>query len=338
MTTSVTPDEIMKLGMGFWGSKALLSAVELGLFTELAKAPAGLETLSRRIGLHPRSARDFLDALVALRMLDRDDDGIYRNTPATDLYLDRTKPSYIGGLMEMASTRLYGHWGSLTEALKTGAPQNEVKDGGDDLFEALYADPQRLKGFLKAMSGGSAGPAQAIADKFPWARYKSFVDVGCAQGMLPVTVARAHPHLTGCGFDLPQVGPIFSEFVAENRLSDRISFRAGNFFEEPLPKADVVIMGRILHDWDLEQKRKLIARAYEALPKGGAFIVYESLIDDGRRENAFGLLMSLNMLIETPGGFDFTGADCQDWLRAAGFVETYVEPLAGPTSMVVGKK
>ena len=337
MSTSPTPEDILRLGMGFWASKTLLSAVELGVFSELAKAPTDLETLSRRLGLHPRSARDFLDALVALRMLERTD-GTYRNTPATELYLDVGKPSYVGGLLEMANARLYGFWGSLTQALKTGVPQNEAKDGGNGLFEALYADPERLKGFLRAMSGVSAGPAQALAAKFPWADYKTFVDVGCAQGMVPVTLARAHPHLTGYGFDLPPVRPIFEEFVGENGLSDRVSFRAGSFFEEPLPKADVVIMGHILHDWDLAQKRALLARAYEALPKGGAVIAYDAIIDDERRDNAHGLLMSLNMLIETPGGFDYTGADCQDWMRAAGFTQTRVEPLAGPTSMVVGKK
>jgi SAM-dependent methyltransferase len=244
----------------------------------------------------------------------------------------------VGGVLEMANARLYGFWGSLTEALKTGAPQNESKGGGIDLFEALYTDPERLKGFLRAMSGISAGPAQAIAAHVLWNGYRSFVDVGCAQGMVPVTLARTHPHLTGYGFDLPEVQPIFEEFVAKNGLSDRLSFRAGSFFEDPLPQADVVIMGHILHDWDLEQKRALIASAYEALPKGGAFIVYDAIIDDERRENAHGLLMSLNMLIETAGGFDYTGADCQAWMRAAGFSETHQQPLAGPTSMVIGKK
>jgi hypothetical protein len=337
VTPTVTPNDILQLGMGFWGSKTLLSAVELGVFGELAKAPANVETLSRSLGLHPRSARDFLDTLVALRMLERTD-GIYRNTPATDLYLDPAKPSYVGGLLEMANARLYGFWGSLTEALRTGAPQNESKDGGPDLFAALYSEPERLKGFLRAMSGISAGPAQALAAVDIWRGYKSFMDVGCAQGMVPVTLARTHPHLTGYGFDLPAVKPIFEEFVAKNRLSDRVSFRAGSFFEDRLPGADVIIMGHILHDWDLAQKRALIASAYEALPQGGSFIVYDAMIDDERRENAYGLLMSLNMLIETAGGFDYTGADCQAWMRDAGFSETRQRPLVEPTSMVIGTK
>jgi O-methyltransferase domain len=291
---------------------------------------------NRRLGLHDRSARDFLDALVALKLLDRQE-GRYSNTPETDLFLDREKASYVGGLLEMANSRLYPNWGLLTEALRTGRNQNESKESGD-VFGALYADPQRLRGFLADMSVGSLAPAQAIAAKFPWQNYKTFVDIGTAQGIGPVTIARAHPHLSGAGFDLPEVKPIFEEFIAQHGLSDRVKFLAGNFFTDPLPSADVLIMGRILHDWNLAQKRMLIEKAHAVLPKGGALIVYESIIDDERRENAMGLLMSLNMLIETPGGFDFTGADCQAWMREAGFSQTRVEPLVGPQFMVVAIK
>ncbi|OAI30184.1 methyltransferase [Methylosinus sp. R-45379] len=334
--SQLSPEKILGLGFAFWNSKVLLSAVELGLFTVLAEGPADAETLRARLGLHQRSARDFFDALVALGMLEREN-GLYRNTAETDLFLDRAKPSYVGQILEMSNLRLFSSWNRLTDALRTGAAQSENAAEGD-FFGALYADPQKLRGFLTAMSGISAGPAQAIAAKFPWKDYASFVDVGCAQGMVPVTVARAHPHLTGGGFDLPQVQPVFDDFVAQNGLSDRLRFYPGDFFKDELPKVDVIVMGHILHDWNLEEKRLLLAKAYEALPKGGALIVYEALIDDERKTNAFGLLMSLNMLIETPGGFDYTGADCQGWMREAGFFETRVEHLLGPDSMVVGVK
>jgi hypothetical protein len=336
MTAPVTPDSIMQLGLGFWGSRTLLSAVELGLFTELAGGPLDCEALTERLGLHPRSARDFFDALVALGMLRREN-GLYANTPETELYLDRAKPSYIGGMLEMAAGRLWGFWGSLTTGLRTGEPQNEARRG-EDFFATLYADPARLEAFLKAMTGLSMGAARAIAAKFPWERYATFADVGAAQGALPVQVALAHTHLSGVGFDLPQVRPIFEEYVREHGLDDRLRFEVGDFFKGPLPRADVLVMGHILHDWDLETKRMLIGKAYEALPSGGSLIVYESLIDDDRSRNAFGLLMSLNMLIETEGGFDYTGADCAGWMREAGFRETRVEHLAGPDSMVVGVK
>jgi len=337
MDQNVSPDAILQLGFGFWGSKTLLSAVELGVFTALAEGPKPLPQLAAEFGLHPRSAVDFFDALVALGMLERGDEG-YTNTPATAAFLDRNSPRYVGGLLEMANARLYPHWGNLTEALKTGEPQNEAKGGDEDLFGALYGDPERLRQFLQAMTGASLGPAMALAQAFPWKDYSTFVDVGCAQGGLPVQVAKAHPHLTGVGFDLPAVGPIFEQYVSRHGLGDRLTFHAGDFFADDLPSADVLVMGRILHDWSFEQKFELLGKAYDALPDGGALIVYESLIDDDRRTNAFGLLMSLNMLIETKGGFDFTGKDCCGWMTLVGFTETRVEHLAGPNSMVVGIK
>jgi hypothetical protein len=337
MNVAVAPDNIMQLGLGFWASKTLLSAVELGLFTELAKGRMPAETIGERLNLHPRGLRDFLDALVSLRMLERDGEGLYKNTPETDMFLDRNKPSYMGGMLEMASTRLYNFWGSLTEALRTGQLQNEAKSGGH-FFETLYADPSRLENFLSAMTGLSLGAARQIAQKFPWSDYRNFIDVGGAQGGVPVQLALAHPHLTGGIFDLPVVGPVYEKYVAEHGLSDRLRFYPGDFLKDELPSADVLVMGHILHDWNMEEKQMLLRKAFAALPPGGALIVFEALIDDDRRQNAFGLLMSLNMLIETPGGFDYSGADCSRWMREAGFRETRVEHLAGPDSMVIGFK
>ena len=330
-------DQILQVGLGFWPSKTLLSAIEMELFTELAQGPQSLEWLSERLELHARSARDFLDALVALGFLERND-GRYHNTPSTDLFLDKRKPSYLGGILEMANQRLYPFWGNLTTALRTGEPQNEASRGEADLFTALYADPARLRGFLKAMTGLSRGANMTIARNFPWSEYKSAVDVGTAQGDLIAQVALANPHISGIGFDLPEVGAIFQDYIVENGLSDRVKFVPGSFFDAPIPKADVVMMGHILHDWDLATKKMLIQKAYEALPAGGALIVYESIIDDDRSKNAFGLMMSLNMLIETHGGFDYTGADCMGWMEEAGFKSTRVEHLIGPESMVVGIK
>lgn len=335
MNEQPTPESILQVGLGFWPAKVLLSAVEMELFTDLANGPQSLESIQGRLGLHPRAARDFLDALVALGFLLRTN-GTYSNTRATDQFLDKHKRSYIGGMLEMANSRLYGHWSHLTEALRTGLPQNEIRGGGAPLFEALYADPRRLKSFLQAMTGGSHGASLAIAAKFPWAGYPTFADVGTAQGDLAVQIALANPHLSGIGFDLAEVGPIFEEYVQENGVASRVRFVAGSFFNQPLPQADVILMGHILHDWGIDDKRMLIRKAYDALPNGGALIVYESLIDDDRSKNAFGLMMSLNMLIESPAGFDYTGADCQGWMKDAGFRETRVEQLVGPDSMAIG--
>ncbi len=337
MSEQPTPDHILQVGLGFWASKVLLSAVEMELFTELARHPEGGEAVRDRLGLHPRSYRDFLDALVALGFLERRD-GVYCNTPSADIFLDKRKPSYVGGLLEMANHRLYGFWGHLTEALRTGQLQNEARSGETPFFEALYADPGRLKEFLAAMSGLSHGANLAIARQFPWREYATFADIGTAQGDLAAQIALANLHLTGVGFDLPEVAPVFEQFVEQNGLEGRLRFVGGDFFSDDLPQADVLVLGHVLHDWNLDEKRMLIRKAHAALPEGGALIVYEAIIDDDRSENAFGLLMSLNMLIETEGGFDYTTADCMGWMTDAGFTSTRAEHLVGPDSMVIGLK
>jgi len=337
MNNQLSPERILQTGMAFWASKTLLSAIEMGIFTDLASGSKSFDVLSGRLGLHPRSARDFLDTLVALGFLARTGD-MYANTPETDTFLDRSKPSYVGGILEMANHRLYPFWGNLTEALRTGLPQNEMKGGGAGLFEVVYSDPARLKEFLRAMTGVSHGANMTIAHQFNWKDYKTYVDIGTAQGDLAVQIAKANAHLQGVGFDLPEVAPIFEEYAAANGVASRLKFMPGDFFKQDFPRADVILMGHILHDWDLPTKKMLVKKGFDALPTGGALIVYEAIIDDDRSKNAFGLMMSLNMLIETPGGFDFTGGDCTSWMKEAGFSWTRVEHLVGPDSMVIAIK
>ena len=337
MSEPPSADRIWRLGYGFMASKALFSAIELGLFTLLAEGPLDGEQIQVRLRLHPRGARDFLDTLVTAGMLERNG-GIYSNTAETEFYLDGVKPSYVGNYFEFQSAREYSMFASLSEALRTGKPQNEIKRGEEDWVDAMYANPERLRMFLRAMTARSLPSAMAIARKFPWSKYKTVADVGPAEGCLLAQVALANSHLTGEGFDLPAVEPIFNEYIASFALHERIRFRAGDFFKDPLPGADVLMMGQILHDWDLETKRLLLKKAYDALPRGGALIVYEHLIDDDRRTNLAGLLMSLIMLLETQRGFDFTGAECRQWMREVGFSESHVEQLTGAESMVVGLK
>lgn len=337
MSAPITPEKILQTGLAFWASKTLLSAVELGLFTELAHGARSADELGEHLALHPRARRDFFDTLVALGFLQRDDSR-YANTPETALFLDRAKPSYIGGILEMANHRLYPFWGRLTDGLRTGLPQSELRDGGTNFFEQVYADESRLAQFLASMTGLSHGANLAIANGLPWKDWNTFVDVGTAQGDLAVQIASRHPHLRGIGFDLPPVQPVFERYAAATGVADRVRFQAGDFFEGALPKADVVLMGHVLHDWDLPTKRMLVAKAFDALPKGGALVVYDALIDDERRHNAFGLMMSLNMLIETPGGFDYTGEECAAWMRDAGFTRSFQQALVGPDAMVVGIK
>jgi O-methyltransferase/methyltransferase family protein len=335
------PSQIMQTGMGFWASKTLLSAVELELFTNLGSEEMTGEEIAERIGLHPRATYDFLDTLVALRLLEREgegSDGRYRNTAETETFLDKEKPTYVGGILEMANARLYGFWGDLTEGLRTGKPQNEIKHTGKPMFDELYSDPARLEQFMQAMQGISLGNFQALAEKFDFSKYQTLCDVGGATGQLCTTLAAQHEHLRFTSYDLPVVAPIAERAIAASGMAGRVSVVSGDFFDDPIPEADIITMGLILHDWNLDRKMRLINAAYEALPEGGAFVVIENLIDDARRENAFGLMMSLNMLIEFGDAFDFSGSDFAGWCREVGFREVEILPLAGPSSAGIAYK
>jgi len=339
--SDLNPTHILQVGMGFFASKTLLSAVELGLFTALSKQAMTGAELVKALGLSARAVPDFPDALVALKFLQRAGDGAdarYSNTPESAMFLDRNSPDYVGGILEMANARLYRFWADLTEALKTGMPQNETKHTGEPMFAKLYEVPERLEQFMNVMAGISAGNFRAFAQKFDFSKFSTLCDIGGATGQLSCMVAKANPHMRCTSFDLPNITPIATRKIAQAGLSDRVTAVSGDFFTDPLPRADVITMGMILHDWNLNKKKALIHKAYDALPEGGAFAAIEALIDDARRENAFGLLMSLNMLIEFGDAFDYSGSDFASWCREVGFRSFKVIPLAGPSSAAVAYK
>jgi hypothetical protein len=341
MKDLLDPTHIMQTATAFWPSKVLLTAVELNLFTTLGNGPMTAQQLGDALGLHSRGTYDFFDALVALKFLDREGDGEkgrYRNTAETGAFLDKTSPTYIGGLVEMLNSRLFGFWNNLGTALKTGKAQNETKLGGKSIFEELYANEATLGQFLEAMSGFQAVNFQQLAEKFDFQKYKTVTDIGGALALLSRVVGGRHQHLSFKSFDLPPVAPHAQKHIAAAGMRDRITVVSGDFFKDDLPRADVITMGNILHDWNLENKKILIKKAYDALPEGGAFIAVENVIDDARRENAFGLMMSLNMLIEFGDAFDYTGADFRAWCSEAGFRRFELIGLAGPTSAAIAYK
>ncbi|SDI05987.1 methyltransferase [Mucilaginibacter gossypii] len=338
-----SPENIMKIGTGFWASKILLTAVSFQLFTRLAeKKTMKANDIKNILGLKctDRNVYDFLDALTIFGFLKREgilDTAIYSNSLDTDTFLDKNKPSYIGGILEMMNNRLYTFWGSLGEGLLTGLPQNEIKKS-EDFFGLIYSDPEKLKGFINAMSGIQMGNFMAFAQKFDFTQYKTLIDVGGSAGLLSLMVARHNAHMRCTSFDLPPVEPVANATIQQFGLSDQVKTASGNFFTMPIPNADVVVMGNILHDWDEENKISLMKKAYDALPANGAFVAIENIIDSERKQNVFGMMMSLNMLIETGTGFDYTFADFNRWANIAGFKSTSIIPLTGPSSAAIAYK
>ena len=341
MSPLLSPSSILQTAFGFWNSKVLLTAVEVGLFTKLGDHRLSGTELCQTLQFHPRANPDFFDALVAMKFLDRAGDGPqakYFNTPEGRTFLDAASPRYIGGILVMLNARLFKFWDDLPEALRTGRPQNEVKHGQKGMFEELYSDVSRLEQFMGAMTGISRMNFEAFAEQFEFSKFSTLCDVGGATGLLSIEVAKRHSHLCCVSFDLPVVEPIAKKQITAAGLEGRIRTVSGDFFKDQLPKADIITMGMILHDWNLENKMHLIRSAYEALPPGGALVAIEALIDDARRENVQGLLMSLNMLLEFGDAFDYSGADFRRWCREVGFTRFEVIHLAGPSSAAIAYK
>ncbi len=335
------PSKIMQVGLGFWASKTLLTAVNMGLFTLLAKGELSGEEIKTKLGLHERSLYDFLDALVALGFLKREglkETSRYRNADDTDLFLDKNKPGYMGGILEMANNRLFGFWDNLEEGLKTGLPQNETKHGGKPVFEAIYSDPKKLVEFVNAMAGIGMGNFAAFAEKFDFSNAETVCDIGGSGGHLAMQIVSKNDGVKCVSFDLPEICKVADENIKNWGLTGKITTHPGNFFTDEFPKADIITMGMILHDWGLEDKKMLMKKAYDALPEGGSLVAIENIIDDNRSENAFGLMMSLNMLIEFDKAFDFSGADFAEWAKEIGFKEVSILPLTGPSSAAIAVK
>ena len=338
-----SPAGIMQIGTGFWASKILLAAIKFQLFTKLGeKKKMSASDIKSTLNLKCSDwhAYDFLDALTVFKFLNREgllETAEYSNTADTDMFLDKNKPTYIGGLLEMLNNRLYSFWGNLEEGLLTGVAQNEVKRG-EDFFGLIYQDNNKLREFINAMSGIQMGNFMTFAQKFDFSKYKTLVDIGGSAGLLSLMVAKHQPHMTCTTVDLPPVEPIAKETIQKFHLEDRVKTASVDFFADAFPKADIITMGNILHDWNEEKKMLLMKKAFEALPEGGAFIAIENVIDDERKQNAFGMMMSLNMLIETGTGFDYTFADFNRWAKLTGFKTTSLLPLAGPSSAAIAYK
>jgi len=340
-SNQLNPSKIMQVGMGFWASKTLLTAVNLNLFTHLAASEMSGKEIQNKLKLHNRSLYDFLDTLVALGFLNRTglkETARYSNASDTNLFLDKNKPQYMGGILEMANNRMYPFWNDLETGLKTGEPQNEAKNNEASMFEVIYADPLRLKEFIFAMGGIQIGNFIAFSKTFDFSNHITLCDIGGAGAHLSAQVAMNNSHMDCISFDLPLVAPVATEIIKSMKLSDRVSIASGDFFEDDFPKADIITMGNILHDWGRSEKKILIKKAYDALPKGGKLVIIENIIDDDRRLNAFGLMMSLNMMIETDEGYDFSKADFDEITSEIGFLSTEIMPLTGPTSAVIATK
>ncbi|CAL9499737.1 methyltransferase [Streptomyces sp. enrichment culture] len=336
---ALSPEPVHRVLMAYCGSKMLMSAVELDLFSVLAQdGPATEAELRRKLNLHPRFARHFLDSLVALELLEAHGDR-YANSPVTDHFLDRGKPTCIGGFAEMTSDTFYPAWGRLTKALRTGQAQApQPPDDADHLFRVNAKEqPDRVRRFMSSMDSHSTRIGEELAALIDWSDRTRFADLGGARGNLTAVIAKAHPHLRGICFDRPQSRPFFDEHIGRLGLADRVTFQAGDFFADPLPQADVLIYGHVLHDWGPDSRRILLERAHQALPEGGLLVIYDRMLD-GSPKDLSKLMYSMTFMLASAGGSEYSVDECRDWLTEAGFTQTSAQPLLHDHTVVIARK
>lgn len=280
----------MQITTGFCSSKILMSAVNFGLFTILAEQKSlSARQIKSQLNFKctDRQVYDYLDALLGLGFLQREGvlaSAVYYNSIETDRFLDQNKPLYMGTYVEMLDNHLNRFWDNLEEGLLTGQSPGDYKDG-QNLFEEIQQDPDRLEGFVNAMNGMQLGNFEAFASKFDFSGYTTLTDAGGCGGLLSLTVARQHPHMHCTSFDLPALEPIARFSIQEAGLEERVNAVNGDFFVDPLPEAEVVVMSNILHNWSEKKKLELMKAAYEALPPGGVLVAIENIIDSERKNN-----------------------------------------------------
>jgi 8-O-methyltransferase len=329
------PYDVMFVGWSFVRSRLLSAALELGVFAALAERPLGGAELSARLGLHPRAARDFLDALAAVGLLSRAD-GRYGNSPAAARHLLPDRDGYVGGFLRMTSELMGNDAQGLTGLLRTGDARGQ-NTAGEVPFTRIFHDPERLRLFLSAMDSFSTAVAEGLCASLDWSGYRTFSDIGGARGNLAARLAAAHPWLAGTVLDRPAMKAPFEDLVAERGVGDRLAFVGGDFFVDDLPRADVVILGSVLHDWPDERRLELLRRAHSAVLDGGCLVVYDTMLDE-ERSRPESLLLSLVMMTQSAHASGFSAAQCRQWVTRAGFTVRRTVSLPALTTAVIARK
>lgn len=326
---------VWELNVAYLSRGAILTAAELGLFTLLAAGPATCAQVCERMRLEDRGTRNFLDALVALGMLDRVDDH-YRSTALAASYFDATRPTYLGDFLRVTGAR----WDLLAAALRTGAPQTGASRDTEDraLFVKQHRSAAQWRSFLNGMDYLSSVVAPHVAASFDWSDVVDVADLGGARGNLAAHLLDEHPHLELQVFDLPPVRTLFVENMARLCLTGHVRFVAGDFFTDPLPSVDVMLMTHVLHNWSEPQRRLLVARAMAAVRPGGAVLICDPMIDSDGSGNVASLLASLTMTIATTGGGEYSADECRSYLVDAGADRVTVPERSGHETVVIGWK
>ena len=298
-----------QLALGFWPSRALLAAAEVGVLDRL---PASAEQLATDLGLLLGPTGDLLDALVGLRVVARTGDRY-------ELADDWPGPAFTTELRDMAAS--FRRWGALDEALRGSHAAG--------LFDAVLDDPTRLRAFAEVMGSTSAPLHEAIVTAVDWSDVTTVSDLGGADGRLAAALAAAHPHLTCRTVDLPPWAALVS--------APGVEVVSADVFADDLPPSDAVVLSHVLVDWDDAHRAALLAKASAMVPPGGLVVIGDRMEEPVRGRSAFDALQALDLLLAHGEAHPYTRADLDVLLAAAGFERSTVVATVGDRTVVTAR-
>jgi len=331
------PAPVLNLIQAFRGSKAMFTAVSLGIFDRLDDGGAEAATLAQELAASAPALERLLNSCVALGLIEKKG-ALYSNLPVARTYLTRCSPKSLTGYVLYSDRVLYSLWGSLEEAIRKGTNRWKQTFGRDvSIFDHFFRTEEARRDFLSGMDGFGQLSSPAVVAAFDLSRFRRLVDLGGGTGHLALAACACYPQLQGAVFDLPVAISTAREYVERSPHGSRVALIAGDFFTDPLPEADLFALGRILHDWSEETIRILLKKIWERLPPGGALLIAEKLLDDDKTGPLAALMQSLNMLVCTEG-VERTLAEYTALLRQAGFSQVDGVVTASPLDAILTVK
>ena len=312
------PAPILELIDAFRRSKAMFTAVSMGVFEALHEGPAGAGALAARLRAKDHALERLLDACVGMGLL-RKQDGAYANQAVAETYLCDHSPYSLSGYVRYSDEALFPMWVNLADAMREGTDRwTQTFGWHGSLFDHFFKTEERKRSFLRGMHGFGQLSSPAVVAACDLTVFRRMVDLGGATGHLAMAACERYPELRAAVFDLPPVIEVAREYLDATAARERIELTPGDFFQDDLPAADLYSLGRILHDWGEDKIRFLLRKISQALPPGGGLLIAEKLLDEDKSGPTPAQMQSLNMLICTEGK-ERTLSEYAVLLREAGF-------------------
>jgi len=319
----VLPDDLHETIRAFMPSRAILTALELDVFTAIGHG-ASAERVAKKIHTDARATEMLLNALVSLELLDKRDGTFFNSATSARFFQEGSSDNARGSLLHTA--HLWHRWSTLTECVRTGSS-----------VASRERDDTWVTAFLAAMDRNARERVGAVVRAVGTTGIQQMLDLGGGSGAYSIAFARAIPELKSVILDLGDVVPIAQEYIRKAGLGDRITVQQGDMLRDRLGENyDLVLVSAICHMFSPGENQHLFQRAYRALAPKGKLVVQDFILEPNKTAPRGAVLFSLNMLVGTRAGSSYSEPEYAIWLQDAGFSDVRRVRLPGPSGLMIG--